>query len=401
MVTTVTTYSDPRNRAATGTGYDGVVRVSVAGYYGSGILLYDGLAVLTAAHLFSHDSMAASIQFETTAGTQTLSSRSTSLISSYDPLNENNDLALVWLSSSAPTAANRYDIYRDSNEISQSMTIVGYGTPGSGNTGALTAYSGSLRLKASNQFDAEIGTLKNYLGSAMTWSPLAGSQLVADFDNGTFSQDALGRLANCIDPGEGQSEGLIAPGDSGGPAFIDGQVAGIASYTASLSQGGIHPDIDGETNSSFGEIAAWQRVSHYQQWIDQSLRAQYINAPTQPSEVQKAVSEGNSGTCHAYFLLQFTGIRTDPEQWLSVDYATRDGSAAAGEDYIATTGTLVLYPGENQAVIPVEIIGDNVAEPDETFYLDVTNPVGGSFGTGIVKLTAVRTIVNDDGGTWS
>jgi len=61
----------------------------------------------------------------------------------------------------------------------------------------------------------------------------------------------------------------------------------------------------------------------------------------------------------------------------------------------------VLYPNENQAVIPVEIIGDTSAEPNETFYLDVTNPVGGSFGDAVVKLTAMRTIVNDDGGVWA
>lgn len=37
-------------------------------------------------------------------------------------------------------------------------------------------------------------------------------------------------------------------------------------------------------------------------------------------------------------------------------------------------------------------------EPDKTFVLDLTNPVGGSFGNGVITLTAVRTIVNDDGG---
>jgi hypothetical protein len=69
----------------------------------------------------------------------------------------------------------------------------------------------------------------------------------------------------------------------------------------------------------------------------------------------------------------------------------------AGSDYIAVSGKLSLYPGENQAVIPVEIVGDTVPEPSETFYLDVFNPVGGSFGEGVVKLTAVRTILYDDG----
>jgi hypothetical protein len=48
----------------------------------------------------------------------------------------------------------------------------------------------------------------------------------------------------------------------------------------------------------------------------------------------------------------------------------------------------------------VEIIADTTPEPDETFYLDVFNPVGATFGEGVVQLTAVRTILNDDGWYW-
>lgn len=398
MVATVTSYTDTRNRAYAGEGFDGVVRVAVGGYYGTGVLLYDGHAVLTAAHLFTHGSTAASVSFETTVGSQTLTASRVTLQPTYDATQGNNDLAIVWLSSSAPVTAERYSLYRSSDEIGQTLTMMGYGLPGTGATGDLTNYSGSpLRLKASNQFDADASTLKSELGSRMSWTPMPGTQLIADFDNGTTHQDALGRLINRPGTGLGQDEGLITPGDSGGPAFINGQVAGIASYTASLVSGSVHPDIDSVSNGSFGEIAAWQRVSYYQQWIDQSLRAQDTNAPTQPAQVQKSATEGNSATSYAYFLLQFTGVRSDPNQLLSVDYRTRDGSATAGEDYLAASGTLVLYPNENQAAIAVEIVGDYQAEPNETFYIDVTHPVGGSFGDGVVMLTAVRTIVNDDG----
>ena len=101
-----------------------------------------------------------------------------------------------------------------------------------------------------------------------------------------------------------------------------------------------------------------------------------------------------------YFLVQFTGVRASPGQWLSVDFATRDGTAKAGQDYLASRGKLILYPGEDQAVIPVEVLADRVAEPDEVFYLDVSNPVGGQFGAGQTVLTGMRTILNDDGGLW-
>jgi secreted trypsin-like serine protease len=399
MVTTTTHTTDSRYRTNPGDGYDGVVRVSFGGYYGTGSLLFDGRAVLTAAHLFEGLSGSASVTFETRSGTQTLNVSKTLVHAAYDKTENNNDLALVWLTGTAPISANRYDIYRNKDEIGQSFTLSGYGKTGTGSAGAASSSASPTRLKAENKFDADASTLKSYLGSGMAWTPLAGSQLIADFDDGTSTRDALGQLIFNTDTGRSLDEGLIAQGDSGGPAFISGLLAGVASYTASLSRGSINPDIDASSNSSFGEIAAWQRVSIYQQWIDQSLRANYTNAPTKPEEVRKDVAEGHSGTSFTYFLLQFTGVRSDANQIISVDYSTRNGTAMAGSDYIAVSGRLNLYPGENQAVIPVEIIGDTAPEPNETFYLDVFNPVGGSFGGGVVKLTAVRTILYDDGFT--
>jgi len=397
MVSTVTAYIDLRNRALPGEGYDGVVRITVGGLYGTGVLLYDGQAVLTAAHLFANGTDGTSVQFETSTGIQTMGAKKVSVMGSYDPVNTNDDLAIVWLNGHAPLSADRYDLYRSSDEIGQTLTMVGYGQPGTGATGELLSYNGSpIRQKANNQFDADASALKNVLGSAMSWTPKVGTQLIADFDNGKPAQDALGQLINRPGLGLGQNEGLISPGDSGGPAFINGKVAGIASYITAPSQGSVHPDIDNKLDSSFGEIASWQRVSAYQQVIDQAVRANYPDAPTRPEDVKQTVVEGNSGTTNAYFLLQFTGMRSDPNQLLSVDYATRDGTAKAGQDYIAVHGTLVIYPNENQAVIAVEIIGDKIPEPDETFYLDVTHPVGGSFGEGVIMLTGMRTIVNDD-----
>jgi hypothetical protein len=94
-------------------------------------------------------------------------------------------------------------------------------------------------------------------------------------------------------------------------------------------------------------------------------------------------------------MVQFHGERDTPQQIVSVDYATRNGSAEAGEDYLAVSGTLNLYPEENQALIPVEIVGDIVEEEDETFFLDVFNPVGGTFAGEVDTLTAMRTIIDD------
>ncbi len=397
MVTTVDYPSSPRYRVTLGDGYDGVVLINHNGRQGTGSLLYDGRAILTSAHLFDGPRGRVYVTFETAQGLKTLEASQVQLHPGYDGAG-NNDLALVWLPTTAPVTATRYELYRESDEIGQTFALIGYGQVGLGSAGSrpnLLPYP--VRLKAYNRFDADAATLKHHLGAAMSWEPTADTQLIADFDNGYAAHDALGLLIGQVNLGLGHYEGFIAPGDSGGPAFIQHKVAGIASYVASLAWGRSNPDIDLVTNSSFGEIAAWQRVSAYQQWIDQRLRSNYPDPPSSPQEVKREIYEGDHGTRYAYFLLQFTGIRKDPMQVLSVDYSTRDGTALAGNDYLPVSGKLNLYPGETQAVIAVEIIGDTTPEPNEYFYLDLTNPVGGSFGDGVLRLTAVRTIVDDDG----
>lgn len=395
MVTTTASYTDARYRSGTGQGHDGVVRITVGGYLGTGTLLYDGQAVLTAAHLVKGQTTA-SVLFETAAGTQTITSNRILSHSGYDS-SGNNDVAILWLPHPAPLAAERYQLYRSTDEIGKHITLVGYGIPGTGSSGTITNPGNDpMRLKASNRVDADIGTVKNALGASMGWQPLYGTQLVADFDDGTSSHDALGRLAYLPDLGLYLNEGIISPGDSGGPAFIDGRVAGVASYKATLSRGPVEPDIDKIANSSFGEVAAWQRVSVYQQWVDEAVRKAWSEAPKTTADVKTSVTEGNSGTRFTWFLVQYHGTRSDPNLPVSVDYKTRDGTAHASTDYIAAMGTLNIYPGETQAVIPVEVVGDSVPEQQEYFYLDIFNPVGGSFVNGQVVLTGSRTIVDND-----
>ncbi len=399
MVTTLNSYNNSIYSVSNSSTLNGVVRISSNGYYGSGTLLYGGMAVLTAAHLFSSINASANIVFETSQGRKTVASDAIELMPQYDTLNDNNDLALVWLADAAPTDAHRYELFRSSDEIGRLFTAVGYGNTGSGSEGmSSTLPTDILRQQAMNKFETDAAAMKNILGSNMAWTPQNNAILVADFDDGTSEHDALGMLMNDNNLGYGHYEGMIAPGDSGGPAFIDGKVAGVASYVASLHTYDANPDINTTTDSSFGEVGFWHRVSYYQQWIDQTLREHYANAPKTASEVQKEVVEGASGTTTVnYFLVEVSGIRSDSNGWLSVKYTTRDGTALSNQDYIPASGTLVLYPDENYAVIPVEIIGDNTPEANELFYLDIFDPVGASFGDNQIMLTAQRTILNDDG----
>ena len=410
----ITTENSPVNykNPKTGLGVDGVVRISIEGSYGTGSLLYSGYHILTAAHLFRDQMQAGSnvnsdqitIQFDTASGSTYLSVQQVFIHPDYQSENSNFDLALITLSGLAPSDADRYNLYRGDQEGSTVATLVGYGRQGTGLTGDDLAGEG--RVRAQNHLEMTAGELEAARGDTLTWKPDADSILVADFDQGSSRYDTLGQITGNEQLGTGIYEGLIASGDSGGPAFINGQLAGVASYTSSLS----HPDtdIDSESNSSYGELGFWQRVSTSQEWIDRSLREQYdtthlINAATGKPDTEKVtqpVTEGDDSW--VFFLLELNGRSgddggSDDGELITVNYSTRNGSAVAGEDYIATAGSITFYAGEEQVWIPVELIDDNIPEPEEVFYLAISNPQGAAFPDNQTELIAQRTLLDDDG----
>ena len=79
---------------------------------------------------------------------------------------------------------------------------------------------------------------------------------------------------------------------------------------------------------------------------------------------------------------------------VSVDYATADGTATAGEDYTAVSGTLVFAAGETAKTVRVPLLDDAVDEGDETFLLRLSNPRGAYLRK--MHREATGTIRNDD-----
>ena len=75
---------------------------------------------------------------------------------------------------------------------------------------------------------------------------------------------AFGQLLRLHDLGEGFDEVLPSFGDSGGPTFLHGAIAGLHSFSFRVGSS----DIDGILNQSFGEFGADVRISAYANWID-------------------------------------------------------------------------------------------------------------------------------------
>jgi hypothetical protein len=77
---------------------------------------------------------------------------------------------------------------------------------------------------------------------------------------------------------------------------------------------------------------------------------------------------------------------------VTVNYSTNDGTAIAGSDYIATSGTLIFNAGQVIKTITVQVIGDYIKEPNETFTVRLTEAVNAA----ILVDTGIGTIIDDD-----
>jgi len=102
------------------------------------------------------------------------------------------------------------------------------------------------------------------------------------------------------------------------------------------------------------------------------------------------VSEGDSGNTNLAVSIRLTNPTV---QVVTVDYATSNGTAAAGSDYVAASGNVTIPAGSTSVTVNFTITGDTTIEPDETFALTLSNATNVSFVTGPEALV---TIANDD-----
>jgi hypothetical protein len=341
--------------------------------YGSGVLIAGGEYILTAAHLFSENPTLANVHI-LNANSQNVSAVAqifTHPLWDNNPADYNHDLAIIKLAQPL-TQTTSYDIYRDKNEIGQIFTRVGF--------------SDSSIVAGKNTYDALTDKINPFFGTRIE----VGAQLLYDYDDGMAQHDAIGQLLNLPNLGLGSEETMSQAGLSGGGTFIDSKIAGVGSFIfrSDLS------DVNSVIDSSIGELGSDTRISTHADWIDFITQGNPIYAPpTIKSEVMNSVVEPNFGSVMNYFLASFGEPLTQP---VSFDFRTLNGTAIAGQDYLATQGQIDLQAGQNYIAIPVTILGDKIVEIDETFSLEVSNPVGFSLPNNALVLIATHTIVDND-----
>jgi hypothetical protein len=113
------------------------------------------------------------------------------------------------------------------------------------------------------------------------------------------------------------------------------------------------------------------------------------DAPPSLSINDVSITEGDSGMSNAVFTVTLSAASG---QMAMVNYATADATATTPADYQPASGTLTFSPGETARIVTVRVRSDTLDEPDETFLVNLSNPINASVADG----QGVGTIADDD-----
>jgi hypothetical protein len=101
------------------------------------------------------------------------------------------------------------------------------------------------------------------------------------------------------------------------------------------------------------------------------------------------VLEGDAGTVNMVFVVTLSAISSQPVQ---VAYSTSGGPAVAGADFQSVSGVLSFTPGTVTQHVTVPVFSDLLVETNETFTVNLANPVNATLTDG----QGVGTILNED-----
>ena len=84
-----------------------------------------------------------------------------------------------------------------------------------------------------------------------------------------------------------------------------------------------------------------------------------------------STAEVVGGKATMNFTVTLSAASTKP---VTVAYATQDGTARAGTNYVAASGTLTFAPGQTQQTIGITVLDDGVVTPNLTFTVLLSSP---------------------------
>ncbi|MCA9119496.1 MAG: pre-peptidase C-terminal domain-containing protein [Planctomycetaceae bacterium] len=223
-------------------------------------------------------------------------------------------------------------------------------------------------------------------GTATVLSPtgtsIAASGIIestADVDVFTFTTGA-GNVSIDIDPAAtGPNLDIRADlYDSTGSLVATSNSASVldASFNLTLAAGQYYLHVDG-TGTGDPFSATPTGYTEYGSIGQYSISGTIVDPGSLPSLSINDVTV-NEGDGSATFTVTLSGTVTDP---VSVNYATGNGSAAAGSDYTSTSGLLTFVAAGTQTVT-VSITDDSAAEGAETFVVNLSNAANATLSDG-------------------
>jgi peptidoglycan/xylan/chitin deacetylase (PgdA/CDA1 family) len=109
-------------------------------------------------------------------------------------------------------------------------------------------------------------------------------------------------------------------------------------------------------------------------------------------QIHLSISEYSGGEASGSIVVTAT-LSSPSGKMITVDYASSDGTATAGSDYISTNGILTFIHGETSHTFTIPILDDTIDEDNETFSISLSNPTNVTLGS---PATATLTIIDDD-----
>jgi len=239
-----------------------------------------------------------------------------------------------------------------------------------------------------------VGWARTHQTLADTWSTRLGRdiQLVA-YEGGPHMdgrsapyQEAFYRAANDPRMGDIYRDYLKALDTTGMDLFLDFQFTG---------QAGASPWGDFAKLHRMDEpLAGAHRYNAIVAAATGTLWASPPPAPVLPvlSIASVATIEGDTGRRLVSFTISLSAASTQP---VSVRWATANGTATAGRDYLAGSGTVTIAAGQRTAAVGVWVLSDRLREGNETFFIDLS--AGSNATLSATARRATGLIVNDDG----
>jgi len=325
------------------------------------------------------------------------------------------------VSSSVVTTSTTVASSQNPSDAGQSVTFTASVTAGS----PVTTGSVAFRVDGGSPTSVAVDASGN---ASFTPAPLASGThtITADYSDGTHFASSSGSVVQTVDPLPKISidDVSVTEGNSGTVnavftvslskatnsvtaavdfATADGTAttadndyvaaAGTLSFAPGAATQTITVAVNGDTTFEPDEIFAvnLSNPSHATIADPQGIGT-ITNDDGQPkvSIDDVTVTEGNTGTTPAVFTVSLS----NPSQSTTiVTFATADGTAtAANNDYVPNSGTIVFAPHQTTQTISVSVNGDFVVEPDEDFFVNLSNPTNAVIGDG----QGAGTIKNDD-----